>query len=1370
MDNRQAANLLNEISELIGSAPDSDDAASGGLKMIQEAQQLQRYAQTRRSGRFNWLMVGAFNNGKSTLVNALLGVEAVLTGVVPTTAVVTRLNQGDTSRITVHPRNGEPYPIDPATYWEDYDLSAKTDWAEVDHLEINGVFELLPEGVTLIDTPGLDEDRLRTALALEYLPHASAVIVVIDAIRPLSKAERDFIALLGLGRLENVFFVINRIDMLSPDELPEVKSWIQSRLKHHFSDLEGHFSESLYNRRVFFTNAALAENRLSETDAIADASGITPLRQALTDWLSQSEQSNSASEQQTLISVLADVLHNARQRMAYQLSGWQQPLAMLEAQLMQSAERLQQMQRDSKAIQKRISQASNVIKHLIYSDLVQYSQTMKSTWEADVALLDLEKLANTNIFSAKFSDQDKTAMANALSYELQRYMQLKLIQWAKQLPEALQVSVNDLLEDIRCDLRSFQLELDEIAGLTGEKLMGDYAVRRKAGLLQIDEALYSEVFNDKMLLQLIRPMTDQILTDLSNNQKFKNVGLTVIRVVLDAGSFLLFQGRGSQKVIGIISQIGGALIGQLQQRQDMDELYGGGAEKSQKLDRTYADMGSEKVEKLQKVVRVSLVENLRSPLFDQVHKTIVGNRDVIFQQIEAEFENIGADIGAQLKGAITEVRATQQQLVVTRRSQQSSLDQIQSRHQALEQALRSRIDTLCTATISRMLSDHEIEQLSESRAIFISRPDHSTDIIEVLTFTEPPSSSRPFTAPSPPPTKDVNTRLLNAVKTAFGLEHIADDNSELSNISTDLAKMVGLEDVKRRILELMDYQAEIQRRQQSGFNSGEPPSLHLVFTGNPGTGKTTVAEIIGKMYHRLGLLRSGHLLSVSRADLVGAFVGHSEKKVRKLVEQAYDGVLFIDEAYALVKADSPNDFGIVALEELMRCMENARGRLAVVVAGYPSQMQDFLQANPGLMSRFPPDNVIHFPDYAPIDLQQILKQILSDGDYHLLPEAQMQVEQVIAGLYASRDKQFGNAREMRNLAQTLIRRRAARIRRTQRPVDDPISPEDINDYYQAFVSASPQQTDSTEAALEKINQLIGLGSVKETLSRLVERSKLSSRLGEPIRVDTLHTLFRGGPGTGKTTVAEQFGKVLKGLGYLRRGHLVAVSRGDLVGGYIGESEKKTRAVLEKAQNGVLLIDEAYSLFVDNASQDFGRVVLNELTAYLDQYRDRLVVILAGYPDEIDALLAANPGLRDRFRTPIDFQDYSPNELLQICRKMAADDGYHLSTTAEARVAFYLDRKRAIDPDRFGNARAVRVLLDEMKDRMALRISDVAESITDENEFRILAKQLEEKDVPPVPKFGTPKARRMTVVIDARGRPLARPLNIDMVSPSADYCR
>jgi len=1377
MDTRQAVNLLNEIANLIG--PETDAAfpsqeasprnVPGNLGMVQEAQQMRRYAQTYSSDRVNLLMVGAFNNGKSTLVNALLGVEAVQTGAVPTTAVVTHLRRGSPA-IAVYPRRGAQYHLEPRVYWDQYNLSSDTDWTEVDHLEITDEFERLPEGVTLIDTPGLAENRLRTALALEYLPHANAVIVVLDAKQALSRTDRNFIDLLGPGQLQNVFFVVNRIDMLPQSELTRLKDWIQKRLRRYFTAVNGQFSETLYQQRVFFTNAALVDDEAEAAESSAEkGSGVAALLQALIDWLGQHPQSAMLAELRPLIPVLADVLHNARQRMDYQQSALQQPLGTLEAQLAKSEERLQQMEQAGETIQRRIRDSGNVVKHRIYSDLVTYIQSLQSTWEKDVEHLDLEKLGNLNVFSAKFNDVEQEEIAKVLSEELQRYMQRKLVKWARQLPTTLQASVNDLLEDISYEIHDFQVELDEIAGLMGQDLSAGTTRRRDAGLLDLDEALYAEIFNNKTLLQMIQPITDKVFADLSGNKTFMNIALATIRVVFEFASMLRFSGQGGQRLIGLVSQIGSDLIQQMQYRREHEERYGG-EKQSQRLDKAYGNMGLEKVEKLQRAVKASLVENLRLPLFSQMRDAILDKREAIFQQIEAEFDKIGAAIGKKLEEAIEEVRTTQRQLVETRRLHRGSITEVQERHQVLDQNLREHLDALCNAAIGRSLSDREIEQLSKQRSEFLTRSAPTSYETVDLPTREIPDT---FVAPTSPLSLSpevINSRVRIVLKKVLGLENLDEDASKLDSISAELSQMIGLDNVKQRVLELMDYQTEIQRRRDSGLNVGEPPSLHLLFTGNPGTGKTTVAEIVGKMYRRLGLLKSGHLVSVGRSDLVGAYLGHTEKKVSEVVEHACDGVLFIDEAYTLVKNQANgNDFGMVALEELMRYMEKYRGRLAVLVAGYPRQMREFLQANPGLMSRFPPDNVIHFPDYAPDELQQILDRILAKDDYHLSLESRTAIAQIISKLYERRDTQFGNAREIRNLAQALVRRRATRIQRGQLPVDDPIQPEDIDEEYRVYISASREPSDEVDAALANINQMIGLSTVKDVVRRLVARSRISQRLNEPTRADTLHMLFRGAPGTGKTTVAKEFGKILKGLGYLQRGHLVLVTRSDLVGEYIGQSEKKIRAELEQAKDGVLFIDEAYSLFMDEAANDFGRVVLHELTGYMDEHRNRLVVILAGYPDEIDALLTANPGLRDRFRSPIDFLSYTQSELLQICREMAQDKGYQLTTAAEERIASYLERKRKNDPERFGNARVVRVLLDEMKDRLADRISEFADTITDDAEFRRLAKRLEDKDVPPLPKFNLPRPtdkRGSVVIVDVR----TKPLNLDILPLAADHLR
>ncbi|MBX6766089.1 MAG: AAA family ATPase [Actinomadura rubrobrunea] len=251
----------------------------------------------------------------------------------------------------------------------------------------------------------------------------------------------------------------------------------------------------------------------------------------------------------------------------------------------------------------------------------------------------------------------------------------------------------------------------------------------------------------------------------------------------------------------------------------------------------------------------------------------------------------------------------------------------------------------------------------------------------------------------------------------------------------ELNGLVGLENVKQEIALLVASTRAEQLRSASGL-SVTPPTRHMVFTGNPGTGKTMVARLLGRIYKQLGVLSSGHLVEASRAHLVGEYIGQPAPRTRRLVERALGGVLFIDEAYTLTQSPMRGDYGHEAIAELVKLMEDHRDDLIVIVAGYEREMAEFLAANPGLDSRFPKQ--LHFPDYTDDELVAVFEQLAAADGFRLAPDVADRLRAMLRR--APRGPSFGNGRLMRNLLDLAVANQAQRLAARVSPESDGTSP------------------------------------------------------------------------------------------------------------------------------------------------------------------------------------------------------------------------------------------------------------------------------------------------------------------------------------------
>ncbi len=509
-----------------------------------------------------------------------------------------------------------------------------------------------------------------------------------------------------------------------------------------------------------------------------------------------------------------------------------------------------------------------------------------------------------------------------------------------------------------------------------------------------------------------------------------------------------------------------------------------------------------------------------------------------------------------------------------------------------------------------------------------------------------------------------------------------------------LNEKIGLNGVKKSIQDLVSQIQFQKEREQNNYLDSSSERYNFIFMGNPGTGKTTIARLIGDILYHLDILESGHTVEVDRAALISENIGGTETQTLAALETAHGGVLFVDEAYAF--AGSGNDFGPKAIDTIMKYMEDHKGDLTVIFAGYEKEINEkFFKINPGIESRI--SQHIVFDDYDEEEMLQIAKLVCKKDNYELSTDGEEAFKQKVATKrmttsYANaRDAELLIAQAKKELANLYIQKKE--------------QGDEILDTDHYLLTAKCFGIDNALTAEEKIEKsynqlesLIGLNSVKTQVKTMINRKKIQELSNiKAFESGAMHMRFVGNPGTGKTTVARIVSQIYTDLGILKTGKIIEATPADFIATHIGHTVPKTRELIESAYGGVILIDEAYGFITSQSSNsaNFGKEALDEILVQMENNRDKILFIFAGYKEDIDRLLEVNDGLASRIPLEIEFEDYNFEELCEIFYKLIKDNGLKLSESGKIKAKEGIQLISDKRDSRFGNGRTIRNFYDRV---------------------------------------------------------------------------
>ena len=518
------------------------------------------------------------------------------------------------------------------------------------------------------------------------------------------------------------------------------------------------------------------------------------------------------------------------------------------------------------------------------------------------------------------------------------------------------------------------------------------------------------------------------------------------------------------------------------------------------------------------------------------------------------------------------------------------------------------------------------------------------------------------------------------------------DNPQLKDILKEIDGKIGWVKIKQSIQELLkivelNYERELLGEPQL------PIFLNRLFLGNPGTGKTTCATLYGKLLKQLNILSVGEVVLKTASDFVGQYVGSSAQKTNDILASAAGKVLVIDEAYNL----NDNMYGKQVLDILVEKVQGTPSDdIVVLLLGYEKQMLDMIRSqNPGLARRFPQEYAFRFDDYTDTELRRILQNYFRDQNVVLSSQVARKALDLLK--LQKNLPNFGNAGAVKLLVDNAFQKASARQSGAKGKIQ--ILPEDID---------SPDLKDPAADPLSKLDELYNVDNIRTKLQTIRTVAMVAKKEGREIP-KVGHFIFTGAPGTGKTTVARIVSEILHEMGLIAAARTVETSGLNLTGDYVGQTKTKVTEQMEKAKGGVLFIDEAYKL----GEGMYGDEALTTLLAGMtnDEYKG-MVVIIAGYPTEIDTMLDRNAGLKSRFTKTFEFYNWKAEDCYKFFTQLAEKQKMQVAEQDSSQHSAILSKFKEISSlQGWGNARDVKQIFENA---MEIRASAVHESTSIEN--------------------------------------------------------